>query len=589
MPCENTPGQAGLDIKPGRIYQGDCIQFMRTLTGRLQVNLIIADPPYNIGYEYDVYKDNKPDAEYLSWSEQWIQTAAELLSPDGAIWIAIGDEYAAEIKWLAQRRIGLHLRNWVIWYYTFGVQCQDKFSRSHTHLLYFVKDAKRYKFRDEAIRVPSARRLVYKDARSHPAGRVPDNTWILRPHDLPHGFNADEDTWYFPRVAGTFKERARFMQCQLPEKLLARIILACSDPGDLVFDPFAGSGSSLIVAKKLGRQYLGCELSANYAQWANRRLNQVDVGDPLEGPADPLLSAPPTVARNQLDSLSPEDRERLARGVARCFTQLGKEYSIDRVLADPILNARYLDACSQAKLPGRPLLWNLTLLNLRKAGKLKTTASYSGRADSKDVERVLHGAEIALRTMLDQGFPSVDYILCDPAAAIRFDDYARRLAPGYKVWHYRWAALRLRKRAKKIREQASQLPSFLNVPATETHELEAPICDDIPSKPGLYFLWLQPGANKSLVPLYIGQTTNLLETVRQLIEVADVLSALCKRPGKILVSWYCPNPPLAQSQLTVLRYKLVWQCEPIPEWNYLAVCDLHRDDRCRINNRCNLD
>src|SRR6202007_242557 len=114
------------------------------------------------------------------------------------------------------------------------------------------------------IRVPSARQLVYADRRAHPTGRLPDGTWILRPQDLLDGFNASEDTWYFPRVCGTFKERAGWHGCQMPEQLLGRIIRACSHEGDLVLDPFAGSGTTLAVAKKLGRHFLGFELSEQY-------------------------------------------------------------------------------------------------------------------------------------------------------------------------------------------------------------------------------------------------------------------------------------------------------------------------------------
>ena len=94
-----------------------------------------------------------------------------------------------------------------------------------------VKDPKHFTFNVEAIRVPSARQLVYGDGRANPAGRLPDDTWILRPQDLPDGFQPDEDTWYFPRVCGTFKERAGWHGCQMPEQLLGRIIRACSHDG----------------------------------------------------------------------------------------------------------------------------------------------------------------------------------------------------------------------------------------------------------------------------------------------------------------------------------------------------------------------
>ena len=198
-----------------RLLNQDCIAGMNALPEG-SVDLIFADPPFNIGYTYDVYEDRMKADEYLAWSKQWGEAVVRALKPDGSFWLAIGDDFAAELKILFQRELGLSCRSWVIWYYTFGVNCKAKFSRSHTHLFYFVKDPKKYTFNDKEIRVPSARQLVYADVRANPAGRLPDDTWILRPQDLPDGFHADEDTWYIPRVCGTFKERAGWHGCQMP-------------------------------------------------------------------------------------------------------------------------------------------------------------------------------------------------------------------------------------------------------------------------------------------------------------------------------------------------------------------------------------
>jgi site-specific DNA-methyltransferase (adenine-specific) len=258
------------------------------------VDLVFADPPFNIGYDYDVYDDRKKAEDYLAWSRRWGEQAARVLKPNGTFWLAIGDDFAADLKLLFQKDMGFACRSWIIWYYTFGVNCTKKFSRSHTHLFHFVGNAKNYTFNTAAIRVPSARQLVYADSRAHPDGRLPDDTWILRPQDVPEGFSADQDTWYFSRVCGTFKERAGWHGCQMPERLLARIISVSSNPGDLVLDPFAGSGTTLVVAKKLGRRWLGCELSDNYVAKINARLKAVAVGQPLEGVEHATLSAPPT-------------------------------------------------------------------------------------------------------------------------------------------------------------------------------------------------------------------------------------------------------------------------------------------------------
>jgi site-specific DNA-methyltransferase (adenine-specific) len=281
------------DLELNAIHEGDCLDGLSRLPEGV-VDLAFADPPFNIGYEYDVYKDNRDYEEYLDWTRRWMGAVCRVLKPTGTFWVAIGDEYAAEVKLIAQRELKLTCRSWVIWYYTFGVNCTTKFNRSHAHLFHFVKDRKRFTFNDMAVRVPSARQLVYNDRRQNPAGRLPDDTWVLRPQDLPDGFRPDEDTWYFPRVNGTFKERAGFHGCQMPEQLLGRIIRVSSNPGELVLDPFAGSGTTLAVAKKLGRRWVGFELSPEYAKNARARLANVSVGQPLEGAPEPTVSAPPT-------------------------------------------------------------------------------------------------------------------------------------------------------------------------------------------------------------------------------------------------------------------------------------------------------
>ncbi len=206
----------------GKIHQGDCIAGMKKLPDE-SVQLAFADPPFNIGYDYDEYDDKLESEKYLHWSRDWMQEVYRVLDATGTFWLAIGDEYAAELKVEAQK-LGFQTRNWVVWYYTFGVHCKTKFTRSHAHLFYFVKDPKKFTFNASAVAVPSARQLVYGDSRANPEGRMPDDTWILRPQDCDPGFTSEEDTWYFPRVAGTFKERAGFHGCQMPEQLLGRII-----------------------------------------------------------------------------------------------------------------------------------------------------------------------------------------------------------------------------------------------------------------------------------------------------------------------------------------------------------------------------
>ena len=303
------------------LHNVDCIAGMQRLADEA-VDLAFADPPFNIGYDYDVYKDQLESDEYLSWCGQWIAEVVRLLRPNGAFWLAIGDEYAAELKVLMQRKHKLVCRSWVIWYYTFGVNCKAKFSRSHVHLFHMVKDPKNFTFNTDDIRVPSARQLVYGDKRANPRGRLPDDTWILRPQDLPEGFAPDQDTWYFPRVAGTFKERAGWHGCQMPEQLLGRIIRACSNEGAVVLDPFGGSGTTLAVAKKLGRRYVGYELSKDYAKQIRDRLRGIRSGDPLDGAAEPLVSAPTTANGRRLDAAHKTPKKKPRKNAAANQRQL---------------------------------------------------------------------------------------------------------------------------------------------------------------------------------------------------------------------------------------------------------------------------
>ena len=303
------------------VVRGDCLDELVRLPDGC-VDLAFADPPFNIGFDYDEYRDRRSPEDYAAWCRDWIEQVHRVLRPDGTFWLAVGDEVAAELKVLATGGlagvpgVGFHCRSWVVWYYTFGVNCTRKFTRSHAHLFHFVKDEKQFTFNadDPLVRTPSARQLVYNDPRANPAGRLPDDTWTygpesqagvsaawestakwaLRPQDVPEKMAGGENTWYFPRVAGTFKERRGFHGCQMPEQLMGRIVRVSSSEGDLVLDPFAGSGTTPAVAKKLGRDYLAFELSADYAARCEARLAAVAAGDPLNGSDTPALSAPST-------------------------------------------------------------------------------------------------------------------------------------------------------------------------------------------------------------------------------------------------------------------------------------------------------
>ncbi len=280
MARKNRPPQDDIAV-------GDCIASMNAWPEGC-VDLIFADPPYNIGYKYDQYEDKRDDHDYVNWTYDWIDACTRLLTPGGSFYILIGDEYAAEtrvhLKQLERDR-RLVFRNWIVWHYTFGQNTRAKFNRSHAHLFYCVGPAAfdkwqvkapPFAFNRDAIAVPSARQTTYADARANPKGKLPDDTWYLRPQETQgEYFKANEDTWYLSRLCGTFKERLGWHPCQLPEALLERIVRLSSHEGDVVFDPFVGSGTTLAVAARLGRRWLGCELSDEYAAKALERVRHV--------------------------------------------------------------------------------------------------------------------------------------------------------------------------------------------------------------------------------------------------------------------------------------------------------------------------
>lgn len=260
------PGWAcGVRRMTVEIINEDCKYAMTRMAneGRF-ADLIFADPPFNIGYEYDVYEDRKTLGDYIAFTEVWMYWATRILKPDGTMWVAAPDEYVHRFRIVMEDKWGMHLKSHVIWHYTFGVNRKKGFTRSHAHLLYYVKDRKDFVWNGDAVKVPSRRQLS-GDKRAAPGGRHPD------------------DTWRFPRICGTHKERVGWHGCQMPEALTARIVRASSDQAGVVLDPFLGSGTTGAVAKKLGRDFIGIELSGNYAAKAKGRIDGVREGDPIQG------------------------------------------------------------------------------------------------------------------------------------------------------------------------------------------------------------------------------------------------------------------------------------------------------------------
>jgi len=224
------------------------------------VDLAFGDPPYNYGVDYGTGKkaDQLAPEDYHVWLCRWVRAACNRLRGGGSLWLLLPDEWVAEAAVFCSWTLKLERRNWIKWHETFGTHQPAKFGRCSRHLLYFVKPGGRATFNADAIRVASARQEVYGDKRANPAGKVPD------------------DVWTYSRVCGTFAERVADVPTQLPEDLLTRVVLACTNAGDRVLEYFVGSGSMGRVAVRAARVYEGWEKDGPTAELAATRIAAVE-------------------------------------------------------------------------------------------------------------------------------------------------------------------------------------------------------------------------------------------------------------------------------------------------------------------------
>ncbi len=248
------------------IYHGDAVTVLERDIPDASVHLIFADPPYNIGKKFSGKRYARKAETYLHWCYQWLDLCLAKLRPDGSCYFMTSTQFMPYFDLYLQERITVRSR--IVWFYdSSGVQARRHFGSRYEPILFCVKDLDNYTFNAEDImveaRTGAKRKLI--DYRKDPpqpyaTQKVPGNVWE------------------FARVRYMMPEYEKH-PTQKPEKLLERVILASSNPGDVVLDPFSGTFSTSAVAKRLGRRSVGIELEQEYVEIGLRRMGMEKSGE----------------------------------------------------------------------------------------------------------------------------------------------------------------------------------------------------------------------------------------------------------------------------------------------------------------------
>lgn len=254
----------------GVLVKGDTVAWLKSLT-TASIDLIFADPPYNINKaEWDSFENHD---EYINWSMLWIEQAARVLKPTGTLYICSFSESLADLKHPATHYF--NSCRWIIWHYKNKANLGNDWGRSHESLLHFRK-TKNFTLNIDDIRTPYGEHTLkypghpQAETSQYSNGKTGYHLWQPNPLGAK-----PKDVLEIPTTCNGMHEKTPH-PTQKPEELLRRIILASSNVGDVVIDPFCGSGTTPVCAEQLQRKWLACDLSTEYLEWAVERLELVE-------------------------------------------------------------------------------------------------------------------------------------------------------------------------------------------------------------------------------------------------------------------------------------------------------------------------
>lgn len=251
----------------GQLWCGNAIEWLKSLPSE-SIDLVFADPPYNIKKaEWDTFESQHA---YVQWSMQWIQEVSRILKPSGTFYICGFSEILADLKLPASQFF--QGCRWLVWHYKNKANLSNDWGRSHESILHFRKTKKfhmnlenvRIRYGDHTLKYPEHPQAITSQYGNR--GKPRTNLW----HPHPKGAKP-RDVIEIPTTCNGMNEKTKH-PTQKPEELVRKFVLASSDRGQIILDPFLGSGTTAVVAEQLGRKWLGCDVNSEYLTWAVDRI-----------------------------------------------------------------------------------------------------------------------------------------------------------------------------------------------------------------------------------------------------------------------------------------------------------------------------
>lgn len=312
------------DLGNSRTILGDALNILGELPDN-SVQLCVTSPPYHIGKSYERGTGKNFD-EYVAWISKILCVIEKKLSDGGSICLQVGSHVRNGkllpldyVFFPILQGLGLTFRNRIIWRYNFGFNAVKRLSGRYEVVLWFTKGDE-YKFNLDPIRVPQLypgkRHPASKGAKAgkpsgNPKGKNPSDYWEFNGHTAFFG----DPVWNIPNVKSNHPEKEAAHPCQFPNELVERCVLALSDPGDIVIDPFAGTGTTVICAELHKRVGIGIEIDKDYAESAADRLRKALAGElPIRKSGQEPHKPKPNEKVSTVPSEWFRDRERRANG-----------------------------------------------------------------------------------------------------------------------------------------------------------------------------------------------------------------------------------------------------------------------------------